>query len=137
MASAWRALPAFLLFIAPTAVRADERILHYLSDVQVQKDSSLEVTETIDVRAENDRINHGIYRDFPTRYRGPHGGQVRVGFTFEAATLDGVPVPGNDRPVRQRRQDQSRRSRQDRRCRRARLRPEVPDDAPDRPLQGL
>jgi uncharacterized membrane protein YgcG len=99
VASAWRGLPAFLLLIAPAAARADERILHYLSDVQVRNDSALEVTETIDVRAENDRINHGIYRDFPTRYRGPHGGQVRVGFTFEGATLDGIPVPAKTEPV--------------------------------------
>jgi uncharacterized membrane protein YgcG len=98
MASAWRCLPALLLLIAPAAVRADERILHYLSDVQVQNDSALEVTETIDVRAENDRINHGIYRDFPTRYRGAHGGQMRVGFTFEGATLDGTPVAATTEP---------------------------------------
>ncbi len=63
--------------------------------MQVQKDSSLQVTETIDVRAENDQIKHGIYRDFPTRYRGRQGGQIRVGFTFEGATLDGQPVPAS------------------------------------------
>ncbi len=98
MGSAWRALPALLLFLVPAAARADERILRYLSDVQIQKDSSLEVTETIVVRAENDRINHGIYRDFPTRYRGRNGGQVRVGFKFEGATLDGLPVAANVEP---------------------------------------
>jgi uncharacterized membrane protein YgcG len=89
--NAWRALPALLL-LAATAAKADERILRYLSDVQIQRDSSLEVTETIDVRAEHDRINHGIYRDFPTRYQGPHGSRVRIGFKFEGATLDGQPV---------------------------------------------
>jgi len=98
VASAWRALAALFLLFAPAAARADERILRYLSDVQVQKDSSLLVTETIDVRAEHDRINHGIYRDFPTRYRGPHGSQVRVGFSFEGATLDGGTVPATVEP---------------------------------------
>jgi uncharacterized membrane protein YgcG len=93
MGSAWRALPALLFFLAPSAARADERILRYLSDVQIEKDSTLDVTETIVVRAENDRINHGIFRDFPTRYRGRNGNQVSVGFTFEDATLDGTPVP--------------------------------------------
>ena len=29
---------------------------------------------------EHDRINHGIYRDFPTRYRGRNGSQLRIGF---------------------------------------------------------
>ena len=66
-------------------------------------------------------INHGIYRDFPTRYRGPHGGQIRVGFTFEGATLDGQPVPATTRAHRQRRADQDRRSRPDHRRRRARF----------------
>jgi len=87
------ALPAVLLAAVSTTANAEERILRYLSDVQVQQDSSLQVTETIDVRAERDQINHGIYRDFPTRYRGRNGSQVRVGFTFEGATLDGQPVP--------------------------------------------
>jgi len=47
--------------------------------------------ETIDVRAEHNAINHGIYRDFPTHYVGPRGTRFRVGFTFESATLDGSP----------------------------------------------
>jgi uncharacterized membrane protein YgcG len=93
MGNASRAFAALLLFVAPTVARADERILQYLSDVQVQKDGSLEVTETIDVRAEHYEINHGIFRDFPTRYHGPNGSQFRVGFTFEGATLDGGSVP--------------------------------------------
>lgn len=99
MGSARRALLALLLLFAPVAARADERILHYFSDVQIQKDSSLEVTESIDVRVEHDRINHGIYRDFPTRYRGRNGSQVRVGFTFEGATLDGQPVPASTETI--------------------------------------
>jgi uncharacterized membrane protein YgcG len=94
-----RTAPALLLFLAPAAGHADERILHYLSEVQVQKDSTVEVTETIDVRAEHDRINHGIFRDFPTHYRGPHGSQIRGGFTFESATLDGGPVPASTEAV--------------------------------------
>jgi len=98
MAKVWRAFLALLLLIGPTAARADERILHFWSDVSIQPDSSLEVTETIDVRAERNAINHGIYRDFPTRYRGPHGSQFRVGFIFEGATLDGAPVPASTAP---------------------------------------
>jgi uncharacterized membrane protein YgcG len=87
-----------LLLFASAEARADERISRYLSDVQVQKDSSIEVAETIDIRAEHDRINHGIYRDFPTRYQGPHGTQFHVRFTFEGATLDGSPVKASIQP---------------------------------------
>lgn len=88
------ALSALLLFVA-TSAHADERIRRFLSDVQIQKDSSLEVTETIDVEVQNVAITHGIFRDFPTRYRRPDGGAMRVGFTFEGATLDGVPIPAS------------------------------------------
>jgi uncharacterized membrane protein YgcG len=100
MAHIGRALVALLLLVAaPSAAHAEERILRYLSDVRIQPNSSLEVTETIDVNVENDRINHGIYRDFPTRYRGRNGSQVRVGFKFEGATLDGAPVPAAVEPA--------------------------------------
>ena len=95
----WRAVAALLLAATPAAGQAEERISRFVSDVAVQSDSSLEVTETIDVRAEHNQINHGIYRDFPTRYRGPHGSRVRVGFTFEGATLDGAPVPASTAPI--------------------------------------
>jgi uncharacterized membrane protein YgcG len=96
MRSLWGVAAALLLCAGPA--RADERILHYLSDIQVQKDSSVDVTETIDIRAEHDQINHGIYRDFPTRYIGPHGTQFHVRFTFEGATLDGKPVQSSVEP---------------------------------------
>jgi len=92
MGAVWRALPALFLLAAPATAWADERILHYSSDVRIQPDSSLEVAETIDIRAEHDQINHGIFRDFPTRYQGLHGRRVRINFTFEGATLDGAPV---------------------------------------------
>ena len=92
MRSLWRALASLLLIASPAAARADERIAHYWSEVQVQRDSSVEVIETIDVRAENIDIRHGIFRDFPTSYPNRYGGRVRIGFTFEGATLDGAPV---------------------------------------------
>jgi uncharacterized membrane protein YgcG len=98
MPSLWRGLVAFLLLLTPAAAHAEERILHYWSDIQVQKDSSIEVAERIDINVEHDRINHGIYRDFPTRYRGRNGTQFHVGFTFEGATLDGSPVKASVEP---------------------------------------
>ncbi|MDA0705218.1 MAG: DUF2207 domain-containing protein [Proteobacteria bacterium] len=47
---------------------ADERILEFHSDILVLSDDRIEVTETIRIRAENKRIQRGIYRDFPTEY---------------------------------------------------------------------
>lgn len=83
---------AAALFVAlPGVARADERILHFLSDVRVGADGTLDVTETIRLRSEGESIVHGIYRDFPTTYRNTIGRQVRVGFEVLAVTRDGQP----------------------------------------------
>lgn len=72
---------------------ADERILAFHSDITVQRDGTLEVRETIRVRAEGRNIRRGIYRDFPTSYPREGGGQVIVGFSFESASRDGNVEP--------------------------------------------
>jgi len=83
-------LAALLL---PATARADERILSYQSDIAVQRDSSLLVAEIITVRAEGVEIRRGIYRDFPTRYKGRRGGRVKVGFELLGVTKNGTPEP--------------------------------------------
>ena len=85
---------AFLLALASPAV-AEERILSFDSKVAIQSDASLDVTETIRVNAENVQINRGIYRDFPTRYKGRHGERIRVGFELIETTRDGQPEPNS------------------------------------------
>jgi hypothetical protein len=69
---------------------AEERILRFVSDVVVERDGDLRVTETIEVQAEGERIRHGIFRDFPTIYTPPKGKRVEVGFQLEGVTCDGV-----------------------------------------------
>ena len=89
----WRAAAvALALIAAPGVAVAEEKILDFDSVVAVQKDGALDVTEAIRVNAENSQINHGIYRDFPTRYTIPNGGKMKVGFTLLDAALDGHPV---------------------------------------------
>lgn len=75
------------------AARADERILDFRSDIAVAADASMIVTETIRVRAEGNRIRHGIYRDFPTDYRDRLGNHVHVGFEPAEARRDGKIEP--------------------------------------------
>jgi uncharacterized membrane protein YgcG len=87
------ALAAALSLFLPQPARADERILHFLSDVRVERGGALDVTETIRIRAEGITIRHGIQRDFPTIYRDRLGRQVRVGFEPRDVQLDGAPVP--------------------------------------------
>ena len=95
MRSILAALVAFAALLLSQAAAAEERILGFDSQIAIQKDGSLDVTETIRVRAENIAINHGILRDFPTRYSAPGGRRVRVGFSLIDTRLDGEPEPSN------------------------------------------
>lgn len=78
-----------LVLSAPLA--AQERILSYHSDIDIAADASMDVTETITVRAEGNSIRRGIYREFPTRYRDRLGNRYRVDFDVLAVTRDGEP----------------------------------------------
>ena len=84
---------ALFALLQPKAAAATERILSFDSQVAIQKDGILDVTEAIHVRVENIAINHGIYRDFPTRYDAPGGRRVKVGFDLVSTSLDGQPEP--------------------------------------------
>jgi uncharacterized membrane protein YgcG len=85
------ALAALLALLLPQPAAAEERILRYYSDIAVQKDGDLLVTEAITVRAEGNQIRRGIYRDFPTRYRGRHGESIHVAFDLIDVARDGQP----------------------------------------------
>lgn len=82
-----------ILLIPVARTGAEEKILSFHSDITVHPDASLTVTETIRVRAENDKIKRGIYRDFPTRYRGKFGLTRLVGFKVLQIMRDGKPEP--------------------------------------------
>ncbi|PXF63004.1 DUF2207 domain-containing protein [Kangiella spongicola] len=69
-----------------------EEILSYHSDIDIHKDSSLTITETITVKAEGQNIKRGIYREFPTNYRNRFGNNYQVDFDIESVTQDGEPV---------------------------------------------
>jgi hypothetical protein len=88
------ALARPLLLLGATAAHAQtERILDFLSDVELQPDSRLDVTETIRFEVLGTQIRHGINRDFPTDYPGPWGSRSTTGFVLEDASLDGDAVP--------------------------------------------
>lgn len=82
-------LSLVLLLVLVPAAMAKERILNYQSDIEVFADGSMQVTETIRVRAEQQEIKRGIYRDFPTDYQDHFGNRYRVGFEMVAARRDG------------------------------------------------
>ncbi|MFZ0967043.1 MAG: DUF2207 domain-containing protein [Candidatus Acidiferrales bacterium] len=82
---------AALCLLAPSAAAQRERIVRYNSDVDVRDDGSMLVRETIQVVSAGIQIRHGIYRDFPTRYRDRFGNRYVVGFELVSATRDDAP----------------------------------------------
>ena len=78
-----------VLLLSFTAA-ADERILEFHSDIIVMEDGWIDVTETIKVRAEGNRIRRGIYRDFPTEYRDRLGNDVIVDFDIISVQRNGA-----------------------------------------------
>ncbi len=80
---------AVLTLSLSVAAYGDERILSFHSDIRVLTDGIIEVTETIQVRAEGNQIRRGIYRDFPVRY------EDRLGNDYEI-TVEPLSVLRND-----------------------------------------
>ena len=68
------------LVLLPFGAVADERILDFHSEIIVMEDGWIQVTETITVQAEGNRIKRGIYRDFPTEYFDRRGDRYEVDF---------------------------------------------------------
>ncbi len=84
------ALALLLLLGAVGPAGAAERILRFVSDVKVERNGDLVVTETIAVQAEGKDIRRGILRDFPTSYTRRDGAHVEVGFDVQFVTRDGA-----------------------------------------------
>ncbi len=89
------ALAALITVGLPASAWAEERITSYDSNVQVQEDGELDVTETIEVTAEGAAIRHGIYRDFPTNRHVMGQPGNHVGFKLLDVSRD-----GNDEPYK-------------------------------------
>ncbi len=89
-----------LLLLLPLCVAADERILSFHSDIRVMTSGKIEVTETIRVRAEGNRIRRGIYRDFPTEYEDRFGNDYRVAFRPLAVLRNDRGEPFHTQPIR-------------------------------------
>ncbi len=84
---------ALLALHAVSAVQAEEALTRFHADVRIHADGSLEVLETIALRAEGREIRRGFIREFPTRYRDRVGNRVSVGFEMLNATRNGNPEP--------------------------------------------
>jgi uncharacterized membrane protein len=70
-----------------------EEIQNFESDIVVNKDSTLTVTETIKINSTNDQIRHGIFRDFPTKYHWKYGLTQNTTFKVLKVQRDGNTEP--------------------------------------------
>lgn len=81
--------------LIPSAIQAQtgsgEVIRSFHSKIIVNKDTSITVTETIDVTATGDQMKHGIYRDFPTKYN-QFLSFKKIGFKVLSVKRDGQPI---------------------------------------------
>ncbi|MFT7207208.1 MAG: hypothetical protein ACI9JU_001968, partial [Pseudohongiellaceae bacterium] len=72
---------------------AQEHIISYHSDIDIDVDGSMMVTEALRVHAEGVNIQRGIFRDFPTDYRDRLGNHYLVAFDVLGVTRDGISEP--------------------------------------------
>ena len=86
-------LTALNISVANAQFGGDERITSFQSKIQINTDGSLDVTETISVIAQNQNINRGIFRDFPTDYRDRNGNRYRVSFDIVEVLRNGQIEP--------------------------------------------
>ncbi|MBT8101766.1 MAG: DUF2207 domain-containing protein [Gammaproteobacteria bacterium] len=89
-----------VLLLLPLSGLAGERILKFHSDIRVMTDGMIEVTETITVQAEGNRIKRGIYRDFPTEYEDKLGNEYVVAFEPLAVLRNDSPEAFHTQAVR-------------------------------------
>lgn len=70
---------------------SNDRILHFSSDVIINSDNSLTVSETIQVQATGaGTIQHGIYRDIPFFYFNDKGRKISTDLSISSITVDGI-----------------------------------------------
>ena len=79
------------LYFASAQEYASEKILLFHSQIKIHNDGSVTVTETIKVNSTGNQIKHGIYRDFPTKYKDRVGNNYVVDFNIIKILRDGRP----------------------------------------------
>jgi len=67
-----------------------ERIISFDSEIIINEDASMIVTETIKVHSEGNKIKRGIYRDFPTEYEDDYGNNISIKFRVLEVLRDGI-----------------------------------------------
>lgn len=79
------------LFLAVGQAWADERILEFFSDIKVEQDGDLLVTENLRVRSIGKQIRYGLQRDFAQLYRRADGSWINARLDVVSVRRDGRP----------------------------------------------
>ncbi|MCZ6764440.1 MAG: DUF2207 domain-containing protein, partial [Alphaproteobacteria bacterium] len=79
--------------------RTAERIVDFQVEIWIDADGSMTVEERIEVVSAGAEIKRGIFRDFPTQYRGPLGMVERRGFALDRVSRDGLAEPYHTEPT--------------------------------------
>ncbi|MBI4090055.1 MAG: DUF2207 domain-containing protein [Candidatus Kerfeldbacteria bacterium] len=92
MRRAWAAVfVAVWLAASPAAQAAEWSITSFQAEIEINRDASIAVHETVAV---NFFVNkHGIFREIPFRYPAESGSTVSVPIDIQRVALDGAPVP--------------------------------------------
>lgn len=86
-----RLVTIFFLLYSALPASAEEFIRSYHSNIDVAKDGTLTVTETIIVNGELDRIRHGIFRDFTLYGLDEDGHRTKAGLDIISVERDDTP----------------------------------------------
>ncbi len=68
---------------------AQERIIHFHSNIRILEDSTMEVTERLRLRVEGQRTESGIYRDWLTAIKDNNGNLINLGFDLKSVQRNG------------------------------------------------
>lgn len=87
----------FFLFFLSSFTFADvqraESISHFDSNIVVNKDASVDITETITVNAQQIEIKHGIVRSLPMHYTDSYGRTLNSKYNLTQILLNGLATP--------------------------------------------
>lgn len=81
-----------VLLSAAFFVFADPVINHFSSQIKIDQQAHVLVTENIAITTQGVEVHHGIFRDFPTVYQGRDGATIQVPFNVLSVSLDGKPI---------------------------------------------
>lgn len=78
----------YLSFINIYSGFNSEYIKSFVSDISINLDGTINITETITVMSVGSDIRYGIYREFPTRYKDRYGNFYNTGFKLISTLID-------------------------------------------------